>query len=351
MTTQERLAAAASKNAELLSALAETDWAPTSLKQVHAYIENIQAQISHTDKLLADLHKKTVVEQKDHEKYRDSRMRRFAYRMGGKTEKFEAKAENEEREYFEAMQEEKKARDRKEMLSRQLEEATKSRAEFEVVARRNAGLQAQLQALYNSIFAGNTPEFPEEDRAEEAVRQAQMAFGQAQQWAKAEDQVAMILSRAHEILQGCLMSVDEALSYSKMDAWGVGGGFADMGERHALTVASSGVSQVEMLMDQARSIQPAVGSLGPMNIARGNMLGDVLFDSFFSDLRFHEKIRESMAQLEQASQRLSLELQHSARRRADCNSKVKEAAARLDGARAELQGIRQKAFEQVSVSK
>ncbi len=350
MATHERLAAAASKNAELLRGLAETDWAPTSLKQVLAYVHDVQTQISQTDKLIAELNHKTNVELKDHEKYRDSRMRRFAYRMGGKTEKFEAKAEKEEREYFEAVQEEKKARDRRDMLVHQLEEANKNKAEFEIVAKRNAELQAELQALYNSIFAGATPEFPEEDRAEEAVRQAQAAYGQSQQWVKAEEQVAWLLSNANKTLQQSLAEIDEALSYSKMDAWGVGGGFADMGERHALSKASSGVSQVEMWIEQARRIQPAVGSLGPMNIARGNMLGDVLFDSFFSDLRFHEKIRDSQAQLQRASQRLALERQNSSKRIAECNRNVDQAAARLENARKELQHMRQRAFEQVASS-
>lgn len=53
---------------------------------------------------------------KEHEKYRDSVMKRFAYKIGRKTEKFGAKASKEEREYFDALHEEHKTKEMRKTL-------------------------------------------------------------------------------------------------------------------------------------------------------------------------------------------------------------------------------------------
>lgn len=99
MTIYERISAASSDNTRLLKILRETDYASSALSQNSLYISSLQQEISARQKEYGLLRHAKFMEQKDHEKYRDSTMRRLAYKMGGKKEKFEATAQKEEREY------------------------------------------------------------------------------------------------------------------------------------------------------------------------------------------------------------------------------------------------------------
>jgi hypothetical protein len=89
------LAEASQRNSELLSVLAETDYATPALKQNVAYITDLSKQLAALKKDLAKLHAITEDERKDHLKYRDSTMRRFAHKLGGQKgkDKFASKQE------------------------------------------------------------------------------------------------------------------------------------------------------------------------------------------------------------------------------------------------------------------
>lgn len=63
---------AADNNAELLSELSVTDYAPSSLGQNVSYIADLKAQIASTDEELARLHKITEDEKKVCQKHKQS---------------------------------------------------------------------------------------------------------------------------------------------------------------------------------------------------------------------------------------------------------------------------------------
>lgn len=89
--------------------------------------------------------------------------RRFLYKASGQKEKFSVKAEKEEKEYFDALRAEKKAQDEQGKLDRQMTEARQGKAQLEPEAAKHKQAQKDLDSLYHSIFAGDTPAFPEED--------------------------------------------------------------------------------------------------------------------------------------------------------------------------------------------
>lgn len=97
----EKLQRAAPRNKKLLQILSETDHAPSALEQQKRYIQDLDVQIKDVKKRVSHLGQERSKEQKDHEKYRDSVMKRWAYKVSGNKEKFAAKAEKEEQEYFE----------------------------------------------------------------------------------------------------------------------------------------------------------------------------------------------------------------------------------------------------------
>jgi len=162
-STQEHIQSASQRNQDLLHGLASTDHAPSALSQQNKYIADLEAQLKSSSRICYKAHLSTAKERADHLKYEESTVRRFAHRMTGQTEKFEEKVSKEEREYFEAVRAQKAAEDQHALLLRNRDEALKARADVQGVAHRHNQLQTDLDALYNHIFQGATPEFPEED--------------------------------------------------------------------------------------------------------------------------------------------------------------------------------------------
>ncbi|KAK3062227.1 hypothetical protein LTS18_004567 [Coniosporium uncinatum] len=344
----ERIAAAAPQNASLLSTLSNTDYAPSALKEHNSYIADLNKDLSTTAKQIASLESKVKKEYKEHEAYRDSKFKKFAHGLGGSKgkEKFAAKADKEEREFIEAWQAEREAKEKQKTLQERLNEANQSKAQLEADTKRHEQAQKELDALYNSIFAGPTPEFPEEDQKEYTLNQQRDAFTQAQSRANAEHHAVENLQGATRAMRQALASLDEARSHSTMDMFG-GGTLSDMMERNALSAAASAVQQVRWQVDSARKVSSQVQDVGPMDIAQGNFLGDVLFDNIFSDMAMHDKIKDSQAQVQRASQRLGQELERARGREGDLAKGYNAAKMRLEEARRGLQDERASAFQRV----
>ncbi|RDW89673.1 hypothetical protein BP6252_01705 [Coleophoma cylindrospora] len=344
-STEERILSAANQNTHLLKTLAETDYAPESLKQQQSYINDLTTQISASEKKLKQLSQTVAQEFKDHKKYRDSTMRRLAFKIGRKSEQFSQKAEKEEREYFEAVEQEFKAKRDQESLKQALATALQQKQELDGVARVNAATQKELDALYAQVFDGPTPEIPGEDEREAALRDAQASFDAASWRFSTEQQAHALLLDADKFLQRAVNDINAALDASDLDMWGVGGSFADMQERSSLASAQSHCSQVEMLVAQARRTQPEILGLPPIKIAQGNFMSDVVFDNIFSDMHFHDKIVESKMQVQQAGRVLVGELVKSDCRIEALTGDADGKAVVLKQRRRELQEVRAGAFE------
>lgn len=348
MSTKDRIISSASKNEQILAALAETDYAPSALHQAIAYVNDIESQIAAETNNVSTLAVKVDKELHEHEKYRDSRMKRLIYKMGGKKEKFEATAEKEEREYHDALQEKFHAERRLGDLKARLGDARITREQHAEATARHQSHQAELEALYRSIFQGPTPEFPEEDAAENSVEQANQRYNYVQGQLNVELQVLQMLADADARMNTAHLAIQDALHYSRADMMGFGGVIADMRERNSLGEAQSNADQVKMLVDMARRAQPLVEPIGHMEIAQGNFMSDVLFDNIFTDMNFHSKIQASELSMKRAHYNL-LQQQEAAMRRSE-RLKVEARGAEeiLQRARKELDRVRQEVFRRVN---
>lgn len=97
ITTTEDIVQNADYHSRLLRTLSDLEYAPTALRQHQEYIKDLEAQLAASDKRVEELSKKTKKERKDHERLRDSTARRFAAKLSGKKEKYEAEQEKEEK--------------------------------------------------------------------------------------------------------------------------------------------------------------------------------------------------------------------------------------------------------------
>ncbi|CAD6448884.1 89ec1803-e9fc-4d97-9585-d35e23370b19 [Sclerotinia trifoliorum] len=346
MATQHIIASAA-QNTHLLSILSQTDHAPSDYAQITQYQLSVERIVLEQEKRVKTLVAASAKEHQDHEEYKDSTVKRLAYKLSGRKQKFIEKEEKEHREWLNAIQNELEAKRHLSHLKDTLQEAKSKASSLKPLVEKHNAAQAELDTLYNSIFSGPSPDFPTEDTMEHLLSLAKDSFDEGQLQLSIESNVLSILQNASTIMRQCVAALDNALQSSNMDAWGVGGGFADMTERSSLAQAQSFSSQVEMLISQARQIQPAVQPLGPMNIAQGSLMSDVIFDNILSDLKFDEKIEELKRQLVAARSRLIQETKHSNERLMSFRVEVGERKKVLETKRKEMQDERAAVFERV----
>ena len=346
----QALTNAVTRNRELLSTLAQTDYADKTLQQNAAYITDLDSQIKATDKELKKLHTQTEDERKDHVKYRDSTFKRYAHKLGGSKgqAKFASKSEKEEREFLQAWQLEREAEERRAELQHALTTATSDRQRFEADKARNTTAQHDLDQLYASIFSGPTPEVPGEDQLEIAVQNAKQHLEQTQSAYNAENAALEALRRVENRMQTAAAAMQEAIDSSRLDIIGMGGSFADMMERDALSKAAVALSESLRHMDEARRWQPDIVHLRTVHIDMGHMVSDVMFDNIFSDMNQHERIKGSNNQLMEAMAQLKEQLAAQVQRAKGATEALKMARASMEEARGELQSIRAEAFERLA---
>ncbi|KAK4161162.1 hypothetical protein QBC43DRAFT_324210 [Cladorrhinum sp. PSN259] len=347
MTVQDQIRQASAKNTELLRILTETDHAKPALEQQRRLVADLEREVAESDKRVAAVDRKRKKEFKDHEKYRDSVLRRFAYKATGQKEKFAAKAAKEETEYFSALQEEHRETELNRDIKGQLEAARNVAKDIEVQVRRHNDMQTELDNLYNAIFAGSTPGFPAEDEKERVSNDTLQAYHDARTAAEGEAHALRLLQEAQQRMRSSLYAMEEALSHSRVDMWG-GGTFTDMMERNALNRAEREAMAAQMLVMQAKRMSPYVGDLPDVRINQGNLMMDVFFDNVFTDMAFHEEIKRSRETVVRAAMVMDGFVADAVRRKGEVEGELRRKEREMQDARVALQRERERAFEAVA---
>ncbi|RYP32029.1 hypothetical protein DL766_004139 [Monosporascus sp. MC13-8B] len=317
---------AAVRNQELLATLQKTDHAKPALEHQKQYIADLTKDLSEAQKRVGALKRQ----------------------LARKTDKFEAKASKEEQEYLQVsydaegvcisaqladisqvLQESHRAEEQKERIATMLEEALAVQNDLEKEVARHNQAQQDLDRLYNSIFEGPTPSFPEEDAAERDAQSAEQACNHARKRLECEQQAANLLNQATARLNSALSHIEDALDHSRMDILG-------------------GVRQMEMLVMQAQRYSDGVQTLPPVRVPQGNLMGDVLFDNIFSDMEFHEKIKASREEARRCGSVLMNQVQAAHARVQECQAEMDQLSEVLSGARAVLQKARERIFDRIT---
>ena len=348
MSIHERLQATSAENDRLLKTISETDYAPSAKKQSDGFVANLKKEVLQQEKLLRDTKVTIAREEKEHKQYQTSHMKRLAYRLGGKREKFEEKASKEEKDWVEAVQRGFECQRNLDLLNQNLAEATKTSAEMGKVSDTFQKAQTDLDALYKSIFEGPTPDVFGEDQRESAVYEATAQYDAAQGLLDTEKRVKKMLADAYQFLNKAAADVEDARSNAKMDAWGFDSPFMDYAEANSLSRVRQNVGQAEMLVTQARQLQPEVGDLGNVVHAQNNFMTDVLFDNVFSDMAKYDKIKESQASIKRAKEKLDNIIRTSNSRQEAMTLTAKHTKQDLEEKRLELQKIRMEAYQKVA---
>lgn len=350
---QSNIAKFAPKNEELLETLRKTDYAEASLKQQEVYVRDLENELAQLARAIAKYELQTKIEKAEFEKYRDSNIKRFAYKLGGSKgkDKFQSKTEKEEKEYYEALEKERGAKDRKESLDTALKEGKDSRETYKRDNETHARAQQELDNLYNMIFAGPTPSHPQEDESEWKFTQAREHFNKVEQDYRANSQACDIFNEARRKIHIATQHMDEARSASQWDMLG-GGVMADMAERNALSRAESEASQVKNLISQAARVYPGgVKDIPGFEIAQGSIMSDMIFDNIFTDMAFHDKIKASQEQILNVQRNIEGQFADLNQQLAGKKHALDAAQGQLTDARKGLQDLRSQIFAEVSGQK
>ncbi|UNI18615.1 hypothetical protein JDV02_004870 [Purpureocillium takamizusanense] len=338
---------AAARNSDLLRTLAETDHAPPDLEQHRRFLDELSAQLRASDSRLKALNGRRELGLKEHQKYRDSSVRRFVYKAAGKKDRFAEKADRGEREYFEVLQRAHQEDKINGGLRAQVEEARQAGRSLETTAARNREAQRQLDELYHAIFAGPTPDFPDEDAAEQRCEALVRRYRAARAACEAEAEAARLLASGDALMMQALQHIGDALSYSRVDMFG-GGGFADVLERNALADADRLLMMARLQASRAQRASPQVKTLPGVNINHGHIFADVFFDNIFTDMAFHREIERGRAEMMRCATALREELDAAAARKGRFAAEVARREAELKAGRIALQEERQRVFDGVT---
>ncbi|KAK8088988.1 hypothetical protein PG997_003949 [Apiospora hydei] len=332
-STTERIQTNSDRNSLLLSILSETDHAKPSLQQHELYLGDLERQLADATKWVKEVDKRRQKELKEHMNYRDSVVKRFAYKVSGNNDKFEEKAAKEERDYFDALQDEHKAKEQEKTLKALHEAAMVHRTELQGMMSRHNSAQHDLDTMYDAIFDGPTPEFPEEDSREQVAKEALQAYHDAKVRAEGEMEVIKTLGEVMQRMDEALYHIEDALDHSRMD----------------MLAAELAIQEARRLMKQAqRQSKRQVTPLLPVHIASGSIMSDVVFDNIFTDMAFHDKIKASRAEVGRCRLDVECQLADARSRFQQQDQVVQEKAQVLETARAELQHARELIFEQAT---
>lgn len=345
----QRIDEASARNEALLKTLSDTDHAPASLDQQVRLLAELDTLLKQSLDAKRKLEMARDKELKDHEKYRDSTARRFFHKAVGKSSSFAEKAAKEEREYFEALQNLHREENTAESLRAQITEASRVRDQYQAEVARRQQAQGELDALYTDIFGGVTQEYPEEDSAESASEAALASYHQKRTELETEQQVARHLRSADDQLKLALDQMEQALEYSQADIIGFDSG--SYMKRNCLHKADMCCAEARMRVVQAQALNPNIRNLPAINIEQGDIMMDVVFDNFFSDMNFHDKIKGSKLTILNCRKALAGTIAESATRHRGLNEELEVRQTVLSDARSALQNERASIFARVLSTK
>lgn len=346
MSVEDKIKKASARNAELLAAIAETNNAEPTASEHDRSITSLEKEISISEKSKNLLEQKKTLTQANHERYRDSHVKRFFYKAAGKKERYHEKASEEEQKHFTVLSELHQIEKAIEGLQVERENSLALKPDIDREAKRHRDAVAELDTLYNSIFGGPTPDFPQEDQVEQRCAQASKEFRELAQAETQERSAVTFLTKAARLAGSARMSMDSALDYSRADMFG-GGMMMDAMERSHLGKADKAIYEARMLAARAKDASPIVAEMPPVNVNTGNIMSDVFFDNIFTDMAFHEEIKRAMGELQRLLDTMMRELDASRNRQAGLLSQAQVAEQNLTNARQVLQTARSSIIEQV----
>ncbi|ETS75849.1 hypothetical protein PFICI_12793 [Pestalotiopsis fici W106-1] len=284
MTVVDRVCDAAVRNHALLAILSETENAVESLSRQKTRVAELDTSLSKLRQDIQHLDEKRKSDLKRHKSYRDSVVKKLAYRLSGQSDEFSLRKEKEESEYLQALQKERLAKEEESRLLVERQEALQVQQSLQDVVERRKEAQNEIEMLYDSIFSGPTPEFPEEDELESKAAIALNVYHCAAVKDESNRKIVRILTEARQLATKGVADIVAALEGGQMAS--------TASVRRRLGNADQALKKMQSLV---RGLSPAFQTLPAVNI-RLQLIDDRVSDNPWSMTVFRDKIRDWRAE-------------------------------------------------------
>ncbi|CAG8622000.1 7729_t:CDS:2, partial [Acaulospora colombiana] len=249
----ERIKTTAPQVLQLWSNISEIEWVESQLPAQAEYYEDLQKKVKSKRDDLEQIRKKI----------REFEDINFTIKRLIATVTFQ-RGRNEEMDYstlFEKGQEEKAALVK---LESELQEATQSHNTLVSKKQQLDAFRTQLYQLYDSIFAGLTPEFPSEDALEDEANSLYAQFNQIESDLTRYKTAVNHIESARKKLQEAIECLRKALGYNAWDLF-FNSTIANFFEHRALIDARNYAKQTQEQIDKAKQCIPEASRIGELN--------------------------------------------------------------------------------------
>ncbi|KAG7099832.1 hypothetical protein E1B28_001640 [Marasmius oreades] len=333
------------RHTELVHAISDVEYASEALTALYSKIAELQTQVQAAKarfKKASERVKKREKQAEDSEKsFKFSFLRRSNTTKG--KEKQNAGTQIQTPAYLEAVQEESKERNRQTELEEALASAQNERATLQEKVKECDALKIKLDALYDLIFNGPTPGFPEEDQLEQQVSAAKAVYDRVHANFNTEKQAYANIYRAEKIIGECRYKLKDALQCASTVMFASGHSVQEK-ETACLESAHDLALQVMSIIQEARRLSPDIRPLENLSIIQEV---PSRAESGSAD-DFYAKLKSASSEVSRARTQLSTERTNYAGRAAVTKSVVEGAEQTLAQYKDELRSLRKGIFENVA---
>lgn len=335
MSITDRICNATHRNSELLLILTETQHANRDLDKQKARVARFDEKLSQIHHRIGQLDEKRASDLKRHKSYRDSVVKKFAYRLSGQSDEFAARAQKEQQEYYDVLQHEQQAKEEQDRIIADMVEALEVQQSLEEVVNQRTAAQDELDALYDSIFHGPTPEFPEEDELENKAENALNTYHCAALKAEIDAKFMETLTAARDRSDRALKDIMEALSGGHLASTTV--------EKKKLDNADIRLKEMRDLVAEAQKISPKVIALPTVDI-NIKLLDGEAYNNPWGRMALHDRIREWRSGAQVCLSELNAQLETATSIHNEIQENVKHKFKILNACKEALQVCRSEVF-------
>ncbi|KAG9104597.1 hypothetical protein FRC06_001064 [Ceratobasidium sp. 370] len=332
------------EHTRLLNSLSALDYVPTAQEDNNARLEVVRREVNVKERELAALTKKTKSEYKDTQKLNSS-IRRLMIRIrdGGK-DAVTQRVQKEEAEYIEAYRQEREARDELNMLIGERDEREIASIDLAHKEQTIKECKEKIEALYQGLFSGPTPDYPEEEEAERRFNRSKSEYTTCQVQLTNETNALTKLVNAEKALRICINKLRDVQSSTTQNPLGLGGDWSEILVNVQLSSALLDATMVKKFMRDAEACvgRGVIGSVGEITVCTQEYSTEIIDNRYVRVPlpNLTEKVEQSIQQLQQCHTRLSGELDSCHTRISDHHSRLKHYARDMQTLRKELAKVR-----------
>jgi hypothetical protein len=142
-------------------------------------------------------------------------------------------------------------------------------------------LKAQLDGLLERVFAGPTPEFPDEDQLESDVARCLGFLNDATRDFPLYDNILGLLSQAESEAQQAVNGLSQASNMNTVDMFSDSHG-VDYVKQSMIQQGREHADRCNMILNQCRQLMPGLPGLANIRLSGTDLFLDIVFDNVFT---------------------------------------------------------------------